>query len=423
MTALTANAAPSAARRALAPRRFAGVAPQARAAARPPARRGGAHRPRGVDGLARAASASAPRGVVAGGPRGATARPLPVRGPRLDVVTIGDPEALPVHEQFVADGLVAELEAQARRAERSGYDGCAGLEHAERYPAMSEWLALRGSAMALHSLHRPSQAQRLAHGFGFDAFLRPLFATPAGTGRESAVDALRALLGPERAGRVVERHRTFCATEMSDEARLLMRGAIDPRAIRQRALIAAHTVGSRRDRWSAGARIGAVGAGAGDAVALLATTLGADRLTLVDRDPMALAAATVVAGRRVPGLDVDPRLARRGAVAELEAAGRFDVVDLSGALDTVPDGAAVELLRAARRALRPGGVVVAASMLDRRPQQTLLDRVLRWPSVNQRSTAALAGLLDAAGFPARQVSLAIPATAPVYAIATIDSAA
>jgi hypothetical protein len=61
-------------------------------------------------------------------------------------------------------------------------------------------------------------------------------------------------------------------------------------------------------------------------------------------------------------------------------------------------------------------------MLDRRPQQTLLDRVLRWPAVTQRSAAELARLVGAAGFPARQVSIAIAATAPVYAIATVDTA-
>jgi SAM-dependent methyltransferase len=396
--------ADSAARRALSPRRFVGVTPEGRVAARSGARRM-ARRP---------GTRVAPAGLGAV----AKTRPLPVDGPPIDMVTIADPEALAVSDQLVADGLVAELEAQARRAQRSGWDGCVGLEHAERYPSMPQWLALRGSALALHSLHHPSQASTLAHGFGFDAFLRPLFAG------ESAVDVLRALLGPERAGRVIDRHRTFCETPMSDEARLLMGGAVDARAIRQRALLATHAVVARAGRWDTGApRIAAVGGGTGDAVAQMASALGAGRLTLVDRDPMALAAASVVTRRRVPGLQVDAALAQRGLVAELAAAGSFDVIDLTGALDTLPDGAVVELLRSARRALRPGGVVVAASMLDRRPQQTLLDRVLRWPAVTQRSAAELAGLVGAAGFGAGQVSLAIGATAPVYAIATIDTAA
>jgi SAM-dependent methyltransferase len=392
--------ATSAARRALAQRRrFTGVTPELRLASRHIARRPG--------------FAATPASF---GPA-PTTRPLHIAGPPIDMVTISDPEALPMHEQSVADGLVAELEAQARRAERSGYEGCRGLAHPERYPSMAQWLALRGSALALHSLHRPSQAQRLARGFDFDAFLRPLF------DGESAVDVLRALLGPERAAAVIERHRVFCETPMSDEARLLMAGAVDARAIRQRALIAGHTLAARRERWGAGTRIAAVGAGTGDAVAQIATDLQADVLTLIDRDPMALAAATVVTGDLAPGVRLHAKLARRGAVAELSAAGSFDVVDLCGALDTQPDGAAVELLRSARRALRPGGVVVAASMLDRRPQQTLLDEVLHWPAVNQRPSAELARLIDAAGFPTRQVSLAIPATAPVYAIATIDTAA
>ncbi len=393
--------ADSAARRALAARRFEGVTLEARAT-RPAARRM-ARRP---------GTRSAPAGF------GAIAKPLPlpIEGAPIEMVTVTDPEALAVRDQFVADGLVAELEAQARRAKRSGYDGCTGLEHAERYPSMPQWLALRGSALALHSLHQPSQASHLAHGFGFDAFQAPLFAG------ESAVDALRALLGPERAGRVIDRHRVFCDTPMSDEARLLMGGAIDPRALRQRALLAALAVVGRRERWDTETRVAAVGAGTGDAVARIAAGLDADRLTLVDRDPLALAAASVLMGRRVPGLAVQATLARRGLVAELAAAGSFDVIDVTGALETLPAGAAVELLRTARQALRPGGVVVAANMLDRRPQQTLLDRVLRWPAVTQRSAAELARLIAAAGFCTEQVSLAIPATAPVYAIATIDTA-
>ena len=393
----------SAARRARAPRRFAGVMLEGRtpprATARTMVRRPG--RPAGTARL----------GAIA------KALPLPVDGPPIEMVTVTDPEALAVHDQFVADGLVAELEAQARRAQRSGYEGSIGLEHPERYPSMPQWLALRGSALALHSLHHPSRAARLARGFDFDAFLRPLF------DGESAVDTLRTLLGPERAGRVIDRHRVFCETPMTDEARLLMGGAVDARAIRQRALLASHAVAGRRSRWDAAPRIAAVGAGTGDAVARMAADLDAGRLTLVDRDPMALAAASVVIGERLPGIRLQATLARRGLVAELAAAGSFDVVDLTGALDTLPDGAVVELLRAARRALRPGGVVLAANMLDRRPQQTLLDRVLRWPAVTQRSAGRLAGLIGAAGFPGGQLSIAIAATAPVYAVATIDSAA
>jgi SAM-dependent methyltransferase len=398
--AIVTPPAEPAARKIRAPRRFAEITLEVReprCPARLRARRGGR-----------------PAMSVAGG---AKALPLPSEGPPTAMVTITDPEALAAHEQFVADDLISELEAQARRAQRSGYEGCSGLNHAERYPSLPQWLALRGSALALHSLYRPSQAGRLAHGFGFSDFSAPLF------DGESAVDALRALLGPERAARVIERHRVFCETPMTDEARLLMGGALDARAIRQRALIAADAVVARRSRWAGGARIAAMGAGTGDAAAQIAAGLDATSLTLVDRDPMALAAASVVTRERVPGLRVHTELARRGAAAALAAAGKFDVVDFTGALGTLPDGAVVELLRGARRALRPGGVVVAASMLDRRPQQTLFDHVLRWPAVNQRTPQGLAQLIDAAGFPSSQVSLAIPATAPVYAIATIDSAA
>jgi SAM-dependent methyltransferase len=397
--AIVTPPAEPAARRARAPRRFAEVALETRAP-----RRRARRTPRPPSRTAAPAAA------------GATIRPPHLDGAPVAMVTINDPHALPAHEQLVADGLVAELEAQARRARRSGYEGCSGLYHAERYPSLPQWLALRGSGLALHPLYRPSQARRLVHGFGFSDFLAPLF------DGESAVDVLRALLGAERAAPVIERHRVFCETPMTDEARLLLGGTIDARAVRQRALIATHTIAAGRSRWSGGARIAAVGAGAGEAVAQIAASLDASSLTLIDRDPMALAAASVVTRERVPGLRVHAALARRGAVAELATAGRFDVIDLTCALGALPDGAVVELLRGARRVLRPGGIVVAASMLDRRPQQTLFDDVLRWPAVSQRSAPALAGLIEAAGFPPSQVSLAIPATAPVHVIATIDTA-
>src|SRR5436189_2247103 len=126
MPAATATApAESAARRALAHRRFAGVTLEGRTT-RPTARRI-ARRP---------GTSSAPAGFGAV----AKARPLPVEGPPIDMVTIADPEELSVQDQFVADGLVAELEAQARRAQRSGYEGRRGLEHPERYPSMPQWL-------------------------------------------------------------------------------------------------------------------------------------------------------------------------------------------------------------------------------------------------------------------------------------------
>ena len=172
-------------------------------------------------------------------------------------------------------------------------------------------------------------------------------------------------------------------------------------------------------------RVAAVGAGSGDAAAELAARLDTRSLTLIDRDPMALAAAHVVSCGRLPGATVRPVIAARGAAAALagQARGGFDVIDLRGALGTLHDAGGAALLRAARAALRPGGVIVAANMLARRPQQTFLDHVLRWPAVMQRSPAQLARVIADAGFDARQVSLAIPATAPVCAIATIDTAA
>jgi SAM-dependent methyltransferase len=336
------------------------------------------------------------------------------------MVTIADPEALGIHDQLAADGLIAELESQARRALRNGRDPGAELEDGERYPSLPQWLALRGSTLALHPMQRPAAA-RLADGFSFEDLMAPRL------DGISAAAALREQLGPRRAGVIVERQRAFCAAPMSEEARLLVGGAIDAQAVRRRSLIAAHTIATLGDRWDDGVRIACVGATGDGAAQLAAAVAGhAPELTLIGRDPMALVAAQVVAQARMPGLSVRAKLTRRGvvvALAELAATGGADVVDLATALGALPDGAAVTLLRAARHALRPGGVIVAANMLAERPQQTYLEHVVGWPSVVQRPPARLGELAAAAGFGDEQVALAIPAAAPAYAIATIDTLA
>ena len=62
-------------------------------------------------------------------------------------------------------------------------------------------------------------------------------------------------------------------------------------------------------------------------------------------------------------------------------------------------------------------------MLVNRPQVTFFEHVVRWQGVARRSPAQLARLIAAAGFPPQAVALAIPASAPVHVVATIDGAA
>jgi SAM-dependent methyltransferase len=384
--------------RALAPRRFRGVEPEQRAAA---ARRG----PTGSARVARG-------GPTPTHPAAPQVRPLIGDGPRVDLVTVEDPQALSPCERLHADALVRELEAQARRALRHGHEPGRALENAERFPSLPTWLDLRGSALAVHALHHPGAA-RLAHGFSFQDLRAPRL----GGGR-SALDVLRAQIGGCRADAMAERVRAFCAAPMSDEARLLLAGSADGRALRQTALLAADAVARYRDRWGAGARIVAVGAGTGEGAAAIADRVGTRSLTLLDRDPLAVAAACAIHGD-----DIRATLVERDLATGLAAAtGRgFDVVDLGGTLATLADPAAVALLRAARRALRPGGVLVASNMLAARPQATFFEHVVRWPQIMRRSPAQLAGLIAAAGI-AQDVSLAVAAGAPLHVLATIDTA-
>ena len=338
-------------------------------------------------------------------------RPLIGDGPRVDVVAVTDPQALSPYERLHCDALVRELEAQARRALRRGREAGRALENEERFPSLQAWLALRASALAVHALHHPGAA-RLAHGFSFEDLLAP---RPHG---RSALDLLRAQVGADRADAIGARVRAFCEAPMSDEARLLLAGSADGRAVRQTASLAADAVARRRERWGTAARIVAVGAGTGEGAAAIAARLGTQALTLLDRDPLALAAAYAIHGDGVKATLVEHDLATGLAAAT----GRgFDVVDLGGTLGTLSDRAGVALLRAARHALRPGGVVLLSNMLAARPQETFFEHVVRWPQIVRRSPAQLAALIAAAGV-ASDVSFAVAAGAPLHVLATIDSA-
>ena len=233
-------------------------------------------------------------------------RPLRTRGPAIDAVSIADPGALGVHDQLAADGLVAELESQARRALRSGRDPGAELRDGERYPSLPQWLALRGSTLALHAMQRPSRSARLADGLHFEDLLAPRL------DGISAVDALREQLGDERAAVIAERHRAFCEAPMSEEARLLSAARSTRGPSGARDLIAAHTVATRAERWDR-VRIACVGATGDGAAALAAAAPGTPaELTLIGRDPMALVGAEVVAQARSQGTRVRAELARAG---------------------------------------------------------------------------------------------------------------
>ena len=194
--------------------------------------------------------------------------------------------------------------------------------------------------------------------------------------------------------------------------------------IRQRALIATHTVAGLRQRWDAGARIAAVGAGTGDGAAQLAASSGATSLTLVDRDPMALGRRIRRDGRTCAGLARDgvAGAARRGRRAR-------QVLARSTSSTSRARSTRCPTARRSSCCARRGRRCAPVASSSRRPCSTAARSrrcsiaSLRWPAVIQRSAGELAALIAAAGFAERQISLAIPATAPVYAIATIDTAA
>jgi SAM-dependent methyltransferase len=246
---------------------------------------------------------------------------------------------------------------------------------------------------------------------------------------------LEAVLGAERAGRIARRHEAFCDAPMTDAGRLFMRGAMDPMAIRQRAIVTAQMIAARQGRWSGDVQIASVACGAAGPVAQIAAGIDGPGiesigLTLLDRDPMALAAAQVIAREDLPAATLRSQLVDlvdmqscRAVDLKPMAGDGWDVVDVLGLFEYLPDALAVDLLRSARAALRPQGIVVVANMLDQRPQQTFFSDVVRWPAVIQRSPERFMRLIEAAGFRRRQVALAIPEAAPIYTVAAIDTAA
>ena len=319
----------------------------------------------------------------------------PSRARRSTMVTIRDPEALPAHEQSVADGLVAELEAQARRAQRSGYDGCAGLAHHERYPSMPQWLALRGSALALHSLHRPSQADRLAR-----VRLRrlPAPAVRRRVGRRHAAHAARARArgrphrAPPRVLRDADERRGApahgrCRRRPRDPPARAHRRAHAHRAAR--ALGRGHADRRRRRRHGRRGR---------------ADRRGPRRRRADAHRPRPDGA------RRRDGRDARPARPACDCTRRWPAAARSP--------SSPPPAASTSSTSAARSTRCPtarpssccaarGARCAPAASSSRRACSTAArsrrcsTSVLHWPAVNQRSAAELARLIDAAGFPHR----------------------
>lgn len=296
-----------------------------------------------------------------------------------------------------------------------------------RGPSRVAWMQLRKHAIALHPLYLAPHLENLGGGLT----MADLEAELPGLGRP--FELLADVVGLHKAERVHARYAQFLHAPFSDEIRLLIQGTLDSAAIRWRAAAAAELARQHARRWTSGVRLTSLACGAAGPVAQLADQLRAqgqdvDRLTLVDRDPVALAAGRAIAAAHVGAEHVVAEmidLVDLSTFAASDLAGPLGtasahLVDVLGLFEYLPDVLAVDLLRKIRPILTPDGGIVLANMLTPRPQQFVFEHVIQWPTLVQRSVEDLRRLFSQAGFANDHIRLVVPPPAEaIYAVALL----
>lgn len=353
------------------------------------------------------------------------------RGARVDFADIDDPCAMPAGP--VRDEAVAFLE-MARAETRAALDQ--GLPNPNlgltdpRFMCGPEWMALRKSALALHPLYSAGRWPRLGAGVTAADLHRPF---PWG---QAPADELVRQLGQNRAQRAIDRYERFLVTPYAGCLPAFMRATADAAAIRTRAIAASRSILEQSARWSTGEpiRLASLACGAAGPVAelvgdLLQAGCNVEQLTLLDRDPFALAVGRAVAEHAGHSVEVRPVLHDLVDLPNLRAAsltGALDsnqsVVEMLGLFEYLPDFLATDLLRRVREIVAPDGLIVFANMLQPRPFQDVFSDVIQWPAVLQRSIDRVLDLIVEAGFAAEQTTMLIPERELIYQVVLIDAA-
>ncbi len=215
---------------------------------------------------------------------------------------------------------------------------------------------------------------------------------------------------------------------------MCLQGHRDARAIRTRAIAATELILERSSRWQDPTRIASLACGAAHPVARMSEELK-DRgiqvasVSLLDRDPLALAAGRSVMTQEAPDLPLNIFLTDLLDLEQLRAVdlrpqlgtASQQVVEMLGLFEYLPDMMAVDLLRRVREVLAPGALVVFANMLQPRPGQDSFEHVIQWPALFQRSIPELADIVLSAGYPMEQLTVVVPDDF-VYQVALIDTA-
>lgn len=283
------------------------------------------------------------------------------------------------------------------------------------WPAVPAWMGMRKQAIALHPIYRPQGLGVLGGTLHPEHLRRPL------AGSLDAFTILEQQSGAAVARRIRERYDTFLTTEVTPQARWLLVAHVDARAIRWRAAASARLALEAARGWTGPVNLVSLACGAAGPVALLVDQLHAQgidvaSLTLVDKDPVALAA-----GRAVASQHLDPQVLRvelfdlidtsTGAAYPLGAlvpAGGAHMVEILGLFEYLPDFVAVNLLREVKAQLHPTGMVLLGNMLDVRPGQDSFTHVIQWPRLVQRSVTQVLELAFQAGYDLSRSTVAVP---------------
>lgn len=138
-------------------------------------------------------------------------------------------------------------------------------------------------------------------------------------------------------------------------------------------------------------------------------------IDLVDYDPDALSFAQDLAVQQ--GIDGAVTLHQRNLIKDLIVTDALvqelgentaDMVDALGIFEYFNDQRSVTFLNNAYRLVRPGGVLVAANMLNDRPELAFNQRGIGWPKIFPRSLETLKQIVTAAGVPADKLTMTIP---------------
>ncbi len=353
---------------------------------------------------------------------------LCVRGGNGSIFPVPDPYLLSPEDQEAADEIFDAALRETMDFIAAGKPNPSVFLDEARYPALPAWMNVRKLAIALLPVYRPDRTEFLGSGLTIDDLLAPF---PWG---RTPQEELAAAAGAERAARLTDRYRVFLTTRRSRVIQMCLRGHRDARAIRTRAIAATELVLERSSRWQQAVRIASLACGAAHPVARLSEQLK-DRgipvasVSLLDHDPLALAAGRSVVAQEAPGLHLNVFLTglldrRRLRAADLRphlGAASQHIVEMIGLFEYLPDMMAVDLLRRIREVLAPGALVLFGNMLRPRPGQESFEHVIRWPALFQRSIFELADLVQSAGYPMEQLTVAVPDDC-VYQVALIDTA-